>query len=536
MIKILIVDDEYLIRDLIKDCLNYEELGFTIIGEAEDGIEAIKKIEELKPELIILDISIPFINGIELSKIVKKKYKEIKILILTGYSEFEYAKECIKIGVSEYLLKPINSNTLKTILEKIGIEIIRETKHKQYLFQLENEIKSSYDVLREQFLYNLITKKSMPDATLKDEFRKYGIHFSGDDIVVISIKIDNYLERWESNDERELWKFAVMNIANEVLYEVAPSVTFYGSNHHIVCIAFSELDSNERFTEMIMSACRKISNNISNILSFTVTVGIGSCYKGYDKIGISYEESIHAVAQKFFEGHNRIIKYAALENTGRMNSINLIKLTDDLIIQLKMKNKEAYTHLIHDLNETLSKNRLTAEAVRLIYSIMTESILHCSWYAHAEVKEASLNADDYIEKVNNIETVFDLENWFINFCDTVVDMVNDNKQKTIKTVNKARLYIEENYFKPDISLAEIAERIFVNPSYLSKIFKREMEYNITEFITELRLKKAKEIIDECSDIQIGQVAKQVGYSDPFYFSKLFKKYYGVSPSKYIDNK
>ena len=116
MIRVLIVDDESLIRDLIKDSVNYEELGFQIVGEAEDGRQALERIEELKPQLIILDINIPFIDGIELAKMIKEKYADIKIIILTGYSEFEYAKECVKIGVSDYVLKPIDPDNFRSIL------------------------------------------------------------------------------------------------------------------------------------------------------------------------------------------------------------------------------------------------------------------------------------------------------------------------------------------------------------------------------------------------------------------------------------
>lgn len=538
MIGVLIVDDEYLIRDIIKDSVNYEALGFEITGEAEDGMQALKKVEELAPQLIILDINIPFINGIELSKIVKEKYPDIKIVILTGYSEFEYAKECIKIGVSDYVLKPIDPDNFRRILLDIKNDITKETNQKQYLNKLEKEVRSSSDVIKEHFLNKLILERTLTEAFITEQMLKFDLNLHEKEIVVATIYIDNIQYKWDGDEDRKLYRYAVLNLSGEIFSELKSSTVFCGPDNHIICIASTICDKAGNHDKDIISVCRRVANSVSEFWGFTVTIGIGGVCDGYGNIHISYRESILAIQEKFFKGYGRIIKYREISFANRLQQPFKVKSNErEVLILLRTGNREAYLELINGLKKEMIKVRPSIETIRMVYSNLAMVVQKYAWENNLKTEEVISEQEKYIDCINGIETIEDLNNWVIGLFDKVIKDVNDkNKTRTVHIVEKARKYIEENYLKPDISLEEISERIFINPSYLSKVFKREMKYSVIEYLTDLRMKKAKEIMDESPDLRIGFVANKVGYSDPFYFSKLFRKYYGVAPSKYIEKK
>ena len=204
---------------------------------------------------------------------------------------------------------------------------------------------------------------------------------------------------------------------------------------------------------------------------------------------------------------------------------------------MRTANRESYLAAVNELQEEMMKLRPSIESVRMVYSEFTSAVIEYIWENNLKTEDFLSDLGNYLECINSKETIAELNNWVSSLFDEVVQQVNDkNKTRTTHIVEKARSYIEAHYEEADLSLEEISARIFVNPSYLSKVFKREMKYTIIEYLTHLRLKKAKEMMDDCPDMQISFVAKKVGYLDPFYFSKLFKKNFGISPSKYVEKK
>lgn len=535
MIKVLIVDDEYLLRELIKDSLNYEELGYEIIGEAEDGIVALEKVDLLRPQLIILDINIPFINGIELSKVIREKYEDIKIIILTGYSEFEYAKECIKIGVDDYLLKPIEPDNFKKVLIAVKNKIVNETSQKQYLTRLEKESKNSTDILKEQFLNQLILEKNMQNTSIKVKINKYGIFLCERNIVVITLKIDNFQTRWEKDEDKKLWQFAVLNISSEIFSSFKSAVTFYGPNNLIVCIANEDFNSTDTSNISILNECTKVSTAIESYLGFTVTIGVGEKYNNFENISKSFDESHLAMCEKFFEGFGRVFSYQNISTVNRSKEIIIGKSKEELLVLLRSDSSETYLQIIEGFKQQMICLRPSVNNIRMVYTHFVSAVLAYAWENNLKTEDILVDIDDYIYYINSIETIIELNQWVINLSNKVVHMVkNLRKSKTANLVEKAKNYIELNYSNPNISLEEICERIYINPSYLSKVFKKEIKYSVIEYLTDFRMKKSKQIMDEHKDIQISHVANEVGYSDPFYFSKLFKKHFGISPSKYME--
>jgi len=536
MIKLLIVDDEYLLREQVKNIIDYKELGFEIVGEAEDGLDALKKIKDRSPQVIILDINIPFINGIELSKMLREKMSDIKIVILTGYSEFEYARQCVKNGVSDFVLKPIDPGNFKKVLISVKNEIEKVMSERQYVNKLENDLKSSKIQLKEQFLIKLINENDYDNAFIETLLQSFGICISKDNLCAAVVEIDRNADRHESQEDFDAHKSELFNIISYYLSQFKSSIIFYGPENRLVCICNAYNTKGEKAYEVLINTYKEICDCVPKQLGFSVTVGIGKTYDGYENLCISYKDAISAIKEKFFTGHGRVIVTSDVLPANAAKKPIFTKSKEEILVLLRTGDSETYANLLNNLKDEIMKLRPSIEAIRMLYLDMAIAVIEYVWENNMNYDE-DYNMDDYVCRINNIETISELNELLINLYNKATKEVREkNKIKTVKAVEKAKKYIEDNYWSQDVSLDYLSERIFINPSYLSKVFKREIKYSVTEYLTEVRLKKAKEIMDSRSDLQISAIASQVGYSDPFYFSKLFKKSFGVSPSKYMEKK
>jgi two-component system response regulator YesN len=533
MIRTLIVDDEYLVRQLVKNSVNWNDLGFEIVGETEDGEQALEMVEEIKPQLMIVDINIPFINGIELSKIIRERYSEIKIIILTGYDVFEYAKEGIKAGVLNYILKPIDSEEFAQALLDVKKKIEEENAQKNYI---ENIVEKSSIIEKEKFL-NTIICKSENEKYIKEKMDYFDISLSPDNIVVAVIVIDNSREEFPQEKELQLWKFGVLNITSEVVSELCPSIAFYGPNDQIVVILNQYNNYEHAKISACNLACEKIRNFINKYFSFTVTIGIGRSYNGYDKIYLSYQEAICAMEKKFIYGNNHVISFETMDK--QQNDFNFLIFydKDKLLIELRTGNYEEIKKGIKQIFNKLLQDMVSKDHVMLVAMDLVSVIIEFTAENNFTVKDIIDQKIDLFEVLRRKETIRELESTIVDLYEKSINYVFQNRRSaTSKVVEKAKNYIEENYNRNDLTLDEIASNIFINSSYLSKVFKKELGYSVIEYLTMFRLKKAKEIIDSNANIQLHDIAERIGYSDPYYFSKCFKKSFGLPPSKYLETK
>ena len=268
MYKILIIDDEILIRELIKKSIDFNALGFEIVGEAKDGRQAMEMIEALHPNLLLLDINIPIINGITLAQSVNKEYPEIQIIILTGYSQFDYAKGAIEAGVLDYLLKPLNNSEFIKALSKAKDVLSNQNQIKKTISDYQNQ-KLRLD--KKELLLKLIESSENYNSLDLYPLTQTGIHPDTGTFQIATILIDRLEELFAPQLEKELWKFAISNIAQEILETSFTSILFQDFDNHIVVLtALDNADS----VKVFATSCHHICHAVQKTLNFTVTLGI----------------------------------------------------------------------------------------------------------------------------------------------------------------------------------------------------------------------------------------------------------------------
>lgn len=524
MLKVLIVDDEFLLRRLIHVSVNWDSLGFKVVGEAGDGEEALGQIEKLQPDLMIIDINIPFINGIQLSFKVRKLYPEIKIIILTGYDEFEYAQGAIRAGVFRYLLKPINSEELRDALLDLREEIQKVTLQRDYVERLEKEASKNFELKKQQILTDLILGKlgGSPEK-IQDLLKNNHIHVKKSNNRVIVIEID------ECNQfhERELLKKGIYTISSDI-FSPAMEVCIFVKDNAIICILGNDLADEHK------KLCFELLRKVKEYLNCIVSIGLGECYEGIENICVSYQEAISALNRRFIEGRGKIFENIAsnLEPTKKVFNINT---REHIMHYLRRGDHELLTKEIESLFDDAT-NELDKEFIQFIAMEIIAVIGGFLIENNMDINQIFKNNENYIEVIKKQESLSALRSFIMEFLQRSILLINNKHTKMSKIVVKAKNYIEMNYANENLSLYEIAEHIGVNPSYLSSLFKKEFKTNMIEYITKIRLTKAKELIDENIYIPFAKISELVGYNEPYYFSKCFKRKFGITPTQYVQMK
>lgn len=525
MYKILIIDDEILIRELIKKSVDFNALGFEIVGEAKDGRQAMEMIESLRPNLLLLDINIPIINGITLAQSVNKKYPEIQIIILTGYSQFDYAKGAIEAGVLDYLLKPINSSEFTKALNKAKDVLLNQNQIQKTISNYQNQ-KLCFD--KETLLLKLIECSENCNSLELYPLTQMGIHPDTGMFQLVTILIDRLDELFTSQSEKELWKFAVSNIAQEILETSFTSILFQDFNNYIVTlVALDNPDSAKLFA----TSCHHICHAVQKTLNFTVTLGISNPFQGLRMMSDAYHESIRALEYRFLSGNARCIFQEEVPTL--MDDLPLHHtVSGNLMHELRSGNYEnAYNQVELLLSYQRTREEMIFQAIRILSDL--EQCLK-----EKQIQEPSFKLDKMLNELLSFELGVDLRHYVLNCfleAEELLSTFSESKQNII--VNDAKRYIEQNYTDNTLSLSKIANALFINSSYLSHLFKQETGSNLSDYITRVRLNKAKQLLDDNqAQYSLSSIAGMVGYKDEYYFNKCFKKLYGISPKKYVEHK
>ncbi len=538
MLKIMIIDDEFYFREALKVSIPWNELGFEICGEAKNGKDALEKVAALKPDIMLVDINMPIIDGLEFIQSAKEQGIESKFIILTGHSEFNYAKQAVQLGVNNYILKPVSEEELKSSLLEIKEVINRETSIKFEFEDLKQQVRENLPLLKDKFLYELIQGSliSKENETLKKmEYLK--ININSDYYLVVTIELDyDESTNWD-NEEKQLWKYAVSNISSEILGEKFTFDICYDIDDRIcIIVGMDEAKNRGDFFALLESRLELVRSAVCKHLDFTITMGVGSEKAELFDIPISYRESIIAIKNKLTLGKNRIILYSLVAESGIKGTVFSGEYRSQLLMNIRTADEEEVNKLISQVFmrarcENIHHQILFVVCIEMVAACM-EAIVEMGLPIEDVIAESSFNI---IEEIQSKKSIDEMENWIKDIFMHTLETIKRNKiSKASRLIEEVKRYIAGNYQSSELSIDEIARKLFVNYAHLCFIFKRDAGVTINEYLTEFRIRKAKELFDSGNTL-ILDVASKVGYADASYFGKCFKKYYGLAPSKFIEN-
>lgn len=518
MITILIAEDEEIFREYIKTVINWADYGFEIIGEAKNGLEAFELTIEKKPDLILIDISMPKMDGLTFIEKCKENNVNSKYILITGHSEFQYAKKALKIGVSDYILKPFDSSELlksilalkKIILEsKINMKNLEKYEKILINYYFNELISDSIDVNKDIIIENI-------NKYISSDFKFFQIAV---------IEKDFLTENWQTLGQKNLWKYAICNIVDELFTK--KHFNFYSSNDCVVCfITQDEYADNTSIFE-------RITNISKDSMDFSVTIALSKTFTCIKDANYYYDKCLKLLECKFLLGCGKVIS----EKSQKLQTFGYNIYYDSKIFEaIRSGNENEVCKKLTHIFETLKKQNVILDTAYIIGINIVSEILNQIIEIGLTILEVF--GDDFmpftkIKNCNNIESiktiVFEIYNQSMSY-------LKSKKFTRTESLTKFALsYIEENYSNEDLQVSSIAKSLHINSGYLRTLFKKEMNITISNYIFNLRLEKAKELISK-SNFKLYEVSIMVGYSDPAYFSKCFKKRFGISPSEFYNIK
>ncbi|OPJ60917.1 response regulator [Clostridium chromiireducens] len=534
--RIMIVDDEEEIRLGIIKKIDWESNGFIVVGDAENGQDALEKAEKLQPDVIMTDIKMPFMDGLELGKKLVELMPSTKIIVFSGCDDFEYAHKAIKINVVEYVLKPINSIELTEVLVRLKEQLDREYNEKRNLETLYKYYVKSLPVIREQFLVGAIEGK-INEGQWNEQAENLGIDFKYENFAVALIHADGKIniEESESNmsiqNELTLTPISIKKIIDENMDKYCKFVSFLYSNMVVVIGNLQNKEDILLFIKGINEVC-KIYKRIMNL---TISSGIGYVYNNTSEIRYSYRSAQSALDYRFVLGTGKAIYIDDVEPD---NSIQLQFDEQEeraMLNAIKISSEDEIAITIENLFKKIEDLLLPFNQYRIYFMEIITSILKLVQTYNLDVEELFGKNFDCYSFLEGFNSINEVREWFVQKAVKVnIYIKRERINSSMLLIEKAKQYIKDNYSDYDVSVEKLCSELHVSPTYFSTIFKRETGMNFVNYLTTLRLEEAVKLLNTTDD-KTYMIAEKVGYPEANYFSYVFKKKFGVSPSKYRKN-
>ncbi len=522
MIRIMIVDDMPIFLEYLRNCIDWGAYGFEICGEAHDGKEALEMIEEDAPDIILTDITMPYVNGLELAEQVMERYPDISIILITGNNEFEYARKAVKIGVCDYIVKPFEKEELILSLLKLQDNISRALELKTEKEEIENH-------RREMVLRKLILSKESQEiegSAFQNQLERLNVSFCSPYFLVCTLKFVTF--RMGELEQLNNWESIISNMLKDKLEMDGTCQVFRDfENSIILLLNFKNENQMKSYKIYELSDLNKI---IKEQLHIDAVIGVSDFCYGITNIKTAYSQTLQLLARKA-ESSGKVFDYKKMvqEEKERYYSWEAI---EELNQGLEQLNKELVSQIIREELKKVTgdiNNQINTVLYTGFISILLTNLVNAGRNVDDIFGEKFMPYEDIKEMTSHEERENQIISYYVQAMD--YQKLNANTKSRVVMEN-ARSYIEEHYTDPDLSIVDISKALLINQTYLRKMFKSEMNLTLSEYITKYRMGIAMRLIQETED-KLTVIAEKVGYSDVSYFSKCFKKFYGITPKNVV---
>ena len=541
MLKTFLVEDEVVIREMIKKMIPWEQYGFELAGEAADGEMALPLILKSKPDLLITDIKMPFMDGLTLCRLVKKELPDIRIVILSGYDDFNYAKQAISIGVEDYLLKPITKNAFIERLEEIHNRYEHEKTQREYYEKFRLEMQE-YEKNASRDFFETLVRADSDLAELYRRADKLNLDIVAEAYNILIFTPDTSEGNYNSYEECSDWEAEVQDKINTYFLNHPVAILFRHQVFSYAILVKGQKDTIEKNTEECVKAIQDIMDQTERRTDWFIAVG-----KSADRLsmlGHSYRTAVRANSFRYlYDGH--ILDYQSLEaqkenpsDSCREDSVQLrnvnINALNPAILQKFLSSglAEEVEDFIRDYFNAIGQEPMGSLVFRN-YVVLNVRFSVLSFLKKLGCDDSEISG----QEMENImgETGKTIEA-AVDYCGKILKKAIALRDENARNQNRSVLklavdFIDHNYMDEEISLNKAAHVANVSANHFSALFSQNMGQTFTEYLTDLRMNKAKELL-RCTAMRSSEIAGEVGYKDAHYFSYLFKKTQGMTPSEY----
>jgi two-component system response regulator YesN len=533
MYKVLIVDDEMIVRVGLKSFIEWEQFHFTLCGEANNGEEALLLCEQLQPDLVLTDIRMPKMDGIAFIEEALQRWPHMKVIMLSCVNEFDTLQQALRLGVKDYFLKlSFNPDHLKGILVRVAEELKQEQRAAPTAALPQEAPRPELAVLKENY-YRIAVRdqhdKLKPGTQVK-------LQIYGSEHLILYIRGDQRYSV-QKNDPKlrgHLLKYSVINIIEEVLgREAAADVVELEDDCYMAVCAIGE-SWNDEIAQLL---AREIQQSLLRFLNHSVSIGISSRMNCYEHFRACYNQSITALERKFYAGHGSIHFYseAASGSAATATSPPFHSLLEEnlLIEELDSFSFESVRAKVIDFIEQV---RLEGSCSSSDFKTMFMELV-ILWFRlykkyGGTIKDSNDQSVSPYEPIHSLETLEDMNNWFHDYSIHMEEQIRFLSKgiRSREEIEKAKRFVEKHYSQ-EISIVDVAQHIGLNSTYFSHLFKKENGEGFTEFLTRHRMLQAQRLLRE-SPRNINEISEDVGYNDAAYFRKIFRQQLQMTPTEY----
>ncbi len=518
MYRILIVDDEALVRHGITKSVNWNELDIEMVAEAENGVEAFEQVLENVPDVILLDICMPRMDGLEFASIIKKKYPQVKVVIITGFDDFEYARSALRMGVDDYILKPITKEMVERVVKNQLAKIEEERGKQETIHQ---------DDVKAAAILNSILKQDKRAAADIPLFCGY-TEMQNQDVYFVLMK--DYLSGckiWDDEISDELARFSILNIAGELLQNEKRGFAFETYKNELAMLVCAE--SRMKMDDILM----EIYQNLLSFLEIPVDFAVSEVAE-IGGLAAMAEQAREALRYAFILSGQNVIYYSDIKERAS-EGLKYPEHLEKLLLEAMYGNDaEQSRKLIEaffvELKELMPGDDQCRSMLLRLFLKISNTIESVDSRLQSEEGQGIFTFDP-VGVVEGFDSPDEAEEWLKELYKKLASYVSNMKSRSGQLFLKIRQYIEKNYAKNDLNLKKCSEDLFLSSGYISMILKKESGKTFVDYLNEYRIQKATELL-AYPDSKVYEVATETGFMHQTYFSSVFKKIMGISPRQF----
>ena len=541
MLKIFLAEDEVVVRETIKRMIPWEELGFELVGEAADGEMALPLLIRQQPDLLITDIKMPFMDGLTLARLAKKEIPGLKVVILSGYDDFNYAKQAIGIGVEDYLLKPITKNALIERLSEIRSRYEHEKTQKEYYEKFQREMQA-YEKNSSRDFFEALVGGSMDMMEVYKRAEKLGLDIVAEayNVLIFTMNCDEDFSG--QRDEYSSWEAESLELLENFFAGHSSAMLFRSNIFSYGVLLKGQRETIEENTRACVDEIRKILSRQDGRREWFLAVG--QSVDRLSQIQKSYHTASRAFSQRYLYDEN-ILYYdemetmeypggqAETEDNAYLQKVDVNAL-NPAILQKFLSNglQEETENFVKDYFYAIGQEPMESLVFRnyVILNVRFSVISFIKGLGCDTNEMESADTEEVLaESGKNMESAIAYAKKMISQAIEIRDQNSGNKNRSI--LKTAVDFIDSHYMDEEISLNTVANVANVSSNHFSALFSQNMGQTFIEYLTTLRMNKAKELL-RCTGMRSSEIAGEIGYKDAHYFSYLFKKTQGMTPSDY----
>lgn len=511
MVKVVLLDDENRIIRGLKVIINWEKYDCEIVGEASNGIDGIELIKNTEPDIVITDIRMPKMDGLQMIQSLKEQGSSPEFIILSGYSEFEYAKKGMELGVNYYILKPIEVEEVETCLSKLCQKIENKKIKKREMLEFKTLA-----------IKEIIDGSTDNREDILDLLNYSNIQLDETNIVCAIIEINPTCSDY-FNENSNILINTIKTYIN--MYYRCEVIKYMDLQMAIIVNSSMEIDS-----QKLQASFAQLHKDIEQNYHIESCIGVGKIIDCLSDISLSFEQARYAINYKIINGKNSIIEFKELSDTSKGFKIPK-KIFDDLEKYINNLDLEGCRVTINTFFDILvAKKKLRPMDIQLQCLLLIISTVKTMKSIQFELNEFIGKDVLALEEISRFKSITEIKNWLINVISSIIELKNELENIRPSTIDEIKAYIQLHYTE-SLTLNSIAEHFFFNPYYLSQLFKKKTGETYLNYVTKLRVKKAQELLTS-TNMKIYEICHAIGYENTKYFNKVFQKYIDLKPSEY----